>query len=93
MNLNNPVTIDNQIYDKATINLAVSTNYSNGVEDLNMAIRIVPTRIDPNGHAVTADANALGIFRGRLSELASDAENNLVNNLLVSLQALLNEKT
>lgn len=93
MNLNNPVTIDNQIYDKATINLAVSTNYTNGVEDLNMAIRIVPTRIDPNGNAVTADSNALGIFRGRLSELSSDAENNLINNLLVSLQALLNEKT
>lgn len=93
MNLNKAVTIDNQVYDKATINLAVSTTYTNGVEDLNMAIRIVPTRIDPNGNAVTADANALGIFRGRLSELTSDAENNLVNNLLVGLQTLLNEKT
>lgn len=93
MNLNNPVTIDNQVYDKATVNLAVSTTYTNGVEDLNMAIRIVPARLDPNGNLVTADTNALGIFRGRLSEITSDAENNLVNNLLISLQALLNEKT
>lgn len=93
MNLNHPINIDNQIYDKATINLAVSTNYTNGVPDLNMAIRIVPTRIDPNGNAVTADANAMGIFRGRLSEMASPSEIDLVNNLLVSLQNLLNEKT
>lgn len=93
MNLNNPIIIDNQVYDKATINLAVSTNYSNGVEDLNMALRIVPTRIDPNGNPVTADANSIGIFRGRLSEMASQSENDLVTNLLVSLQNLLNEKT
>lgn len=93
MNLNNPIIIDNQVYDKATINLAVSTNYSNGIEDLNMAIRIVPTRIDPNGNSVTADAHSIGLFRGRLSELSSQAENELVNSLLVNLQNLLNEKT
>ena len=93
MNLNHPINIDNQIYDKATINLAVSTNYTNGAPDLNMAIRIVPTRIDPNGNAVTADANAMGIFRGRLSELVGESENALVSNLLISLQNLLNEKT
>lgn len=93
MNLNNQITIDNQIYDKAVINLAVSTTYTNGIEDLNMAIRIVPARIDPNGNTVTADANAVGIFRGRLSEMSAISEVNLVNNLLVLLQNLVDEKT
>ena len=93
MNLKNPIIIDNIVYDKATVNLAVSTNYTNGVEDLNMAIRIVPVRLDSEGKTVSADSHSIGIFRGRLAEMSSETETSLVTNLLVLLQNLLNEKT
>lgn len=94
MNLKNPVIIDNQTYDKAVVNLAISTNLdSNGNTDLNMAIRIVPARIDSERGVVTADANALGIFRGCLSEMVSEGELNLSNGTLSLLQNLINEKT
>lgn len=93
MNLNNPIVIDNETYDKAIINLAISTNYTNGVEDLNMALRIVPTRIDSDGNAIMSNSNSIGIFRGRLSEINNDKENVLVQNLLVNLQSLINERT
>lgn len=94
MNLNNPIVIDNETYDKAIINLAISTTYdSNGNQDLNMALRIVPTRIDASGNAIMSNSNNIGIFRGRLSEITSATENSLVNNLLVNLQNLVNERT
>lgn len=94
MNLNNPIVIDNETYDKAIVNLAISTTYdSNGVEDLNMALRIVPTRIDSSGNVVMSNSDNIGIFRGRLSEINNDKENVLVQNLLVNLRSLINERT
>jgi hypothetical protein len=93
MILNNPIVIENQTYDKLIVNLAVSTNYNaSGEEDMNIAIRLVPTRLDPERGVVTADANSIGIFRGRLSELQSDAEISLAQNILSSLQNLINSK-
>lgn len=93
MNLKNPVVIDNQTYDKAVVNLAISTNLDpNGNTDLNMAIRIVPARVDSEGGVVTADSNAIGIFKGRLSEMVSESENSLANGVLSLLQNLVNEK-
>jgi hypothetical protein len=92
MILNNPIVIDNQTYDRLIINLAVSTNYDRGNQDLNMALRLVPARIDAERGVVTADANSVGIFRGHLSEMQNESENTFVQTLLTSLQNLINSK-
>lgn len=94
MNLKTPKIIDNNVYDKAIINLAISTTYdNNGNEDLNMALRIVPTRIDASGNVIMSNSDNIGIFRGRLSEITSVTENSLVNSLLINLQNLVDERT
>ena len=71
MNASNPITIDGKQYDKFSLNLAITGRYlGDGSSDANVAMRLVPTRIE-NGEVLTADEAAIGIALGSLA--GSDA--------------------
>ena len=71
MNATKPITIDGKQYDKFSLNLAITGRYlGDGSSDANVAMRLVPTRIE-NGEVLTADEAAIGIALGSLA--GSDA--------------------
>ena len=71
MNASNPITIDGKQYDKFSLNLAITGKYNgDGSSDANVAMRLVPTRIE-NGDVYTAEDSAIGIALGSLA--GSDA--------------------
>lgn len=74
MRASNPVTIDGLEYSHLSINLAITyrvLDADNG--DAQVAMRIVPTRIDENGAVQTADDAAISKIMGSLSEAGPDA--------------------
>lgn len=71
MNASNPIEINGNSYDKYSLNLAITGKYNgDGSTDANVAMRLVPTRIE-NGEVITADEAAIGIALGSLA--GSDA--------------------
>ena len=71
MNASAPIEINGKTYDKFSLNLAISGRYlGDGSSDANVAMRLVPTRIE-NGEVITADEAAIGIALGSLA--GSDA--------------------
>lgn len=92
MNSNNPITIDNKIYDKLTLNLALSTIYNiSGENDTSVAIRAIPTCTDSDGvHNVHNETKT--IYCGKLSELSDLSDKVYLLNILNNLQDLINSK-
>jgi hypothetical protein len=71
MNASAPITIDGKTYDRYSLNLAITGRYlPDGSSDANVAMRLVPTRIE-TGEVITAEEAALGIALGSLT--GSDA--------------------
>ena len=71
MNASAPIEINGKQYDKLSLNLAITGRYlGDGSTDANVAMRLVPTRIE-NGEVITADEAAIGIALGSLA--GSDA--------------------
>lgn len=69
----NPVTIDGKVYENLSINLAITyrvIDADNG--DAQVAMRIVPTRIDETGAVITADDAAISKIMGSLSEASPE---------------------
>jgi len=61
-----PIVIDGKVYDLYSMNLAVTSFYKvDGTQDANIAMRLVPTRID-NGKVENADLDARCISLGTL---------------------------
>ena len=61
MTATTPIQIDGKQYDRYSLNLAITGKYNgNGSSDANVAMRLVPTRIE-DGVVETADAEAKGI--------------------------------
>ena len=87
MNSNNPISLGDVIYDKFNINLAISTSYNNGNEEVNLALRVIPS--DSNNN--TLDNNAIGLVRGYYSELDS-AEQEFIDTIANAIQNLINNK-
>ena len=72
MNASSPIEINGKSYDKFSLNLAITGRYlGDGSSDANVAMRLVPTRIE-NGEVITADEAAIGIALGSLA--GSDAD-------------------
>lgn len=89
----NPITIDGQTFDKLTVNLAVTTQYNTaGERDMSIAMRVIPTRIDPGAGVQTADAAAHTVFRGRLAELQSEQEQACVQVMTAALAQFIASK-
>ena len=91
MNASTPITIDGKSYDKFSLNLAITGRYlGDGSSDANVAMRLVPTRIE-NGEVITADEAALGIALGSLA--GSDAATQqAVGAIQAALQAYIEAK-
>jgi hypothetical protein len=91
MNASTPIEINGKSYDKFSLNLAISGKYNgDGSSDANVAMRLVPTRIE-NGEVITADEAAIGIALGSLA--GSDAATQqAVGAIQAALQAYINAK-
>ena len=91
MNASNPITIDGKQYDKFSLNLAITGKYNgDGSSDANVAMRLVPTRIE-DGEVITAEDSALGIALGSLA--GSDAATQqAVGAIQAALQAYITAK-
>ena len=91
MNASNPIEINGKSYDKFSLNLAISGRYlGDGSSDANVAMRLVPTRIE-TGEVITADEAAIGIALGSLA--GSDAATQqAVGAIQAALQAYIEAK-
>ena len=91
MNASAPITIDGKQYDKFSLNLAITGKYNgDGSSDANVAMRLVPTRIE-TGEVLTADEAAIGIALGSLA--GSDAATQqAVGAIQAALQAYISAK-
>ena len=86
MNASAPIEIDGKQYDKFSLNLAISGRYlGDGSSDANVAMRLVPTRIE-NGEVITADEAAIGIALGSLAG-SDSATQQAVGAIQAALQA------
>ena len=91
MNATNPIEINGKSYDKLSLNLAITGRYlGDGSSDANVAMRLVPTRIE-NGEVFTADEAAIGISLGTLA--GSDAATQqAVGAIQAALQSYISAK-
>jgi hypothetical protein len=91
MNATNPIEINGIQHPKLSLNLAISGRYlGDGSSDANVAMRLVPTRIE-NGEVITADEAAIGIVLGSLA--GSDAATQqAVGSIQSALQAYIQSK-
>jgi len=91
MNATNPIEINGKQYDKFSLNLAITGKYNgDGSTDANVAMRLVPTRIE-NGEIITADEAAIGIVLGSLAG-ADAATQQAVGAIQSALQSYITAK-
>ncbi len=90
MNATAPIEINGKSYDKFSLNLAISGFYTPEGSDANIAMRLVPTRIE-NGEVITADANAIGISLGTLAG-SDEATQQAVGAIQAALQSYISAK-
>jgi len=91
MTASNPLQIDGKSYDKFSLNLAISGRYlGDGSSDANVAMRLVPTRIE-NGEVITADEAAIGIVLGSLAG-SDEATQQAVGAIQAALQDYITAK-
>ena len=88
----NPITLqDGQTFDRYSLNLAITGKYNgDGTPDVNVAMRLVPTRIE-NGEVLTADEAAIGIVLGSLAG-ADAATQRAVGAIQSDLQTYISSK-
>jgi hypothetical protein len=83
-----PIEINGKSYDKFSLNLAITGRYlSDGSSDAQVAMRLVPTRIE-SGEVITADEAAIGIALGSLAG-SDEATQQAVGAIQSALQAYL----
>ena len=93
-----PLAIDGQTYDRWSLNLAITGKYkADGSPDASIAMRLIPTRIVPATEDTVAsveqaDAAAIGLLRGHLSEVQDPAEAACVSAITTALQTFITAK-
>jgi hypothetical protein len=93
-----PLEIDGQTFDRWSLNLAITGKYkADGSPDASIAMRLIPTRIvpateDASASVEQADAAAIGLLRGYLSEVQDPAEAACVTAITNALQTLVASK-
>jgi hypothetical protein len=91
MNASNPIEINGVQYQKYSLNLAITGRYlGDGSSDANVAMRLVPTRIE-NGEVITADEAAIGIALGSLAG-SDEATQQAVASIQTALQQFILSK-
>jgi hypothetical protein len=75
MTATNPIQIDGKTYDRYSLNLAINGKYNpDGTSDAQVAMRLIPTRIDANGLVETED----GLVETALVETADESAQGIV---------------
>lgn len=88
---NNPIQIDGKTFDRFSLNLAITGKYNgDGSTDANVAMRLVPTRIE-DGEVFTADEAAIGIALGSIAD-SDSATQQAVGAIQQALQAYITAK-
>jgi hypothetical protein len=90
MTATNPIEIDGKSYPKYSLNLAITGRYLADGSDANVAMRLVPTRIE-NGEVITADEAAIGIALGSLAG-SDEATQQAVGAIQAALQTYIQAK-
>jgi hypothetical protein len=91
MNASNPIEINGKSYDRFSLNLAITGRYlGDGSSDANVAMRLVPTRIE-DGEVITADEAAIGIALGSLAG-SDEPTQQAVGAIQAALQAYITAK-
>ena len=91
MNATAPIEINGKSYDKFSLNLAITGRYlGDGSSDANVAMRLVPTRIE-DGEVITADEAAIGISLGTLAG-SDEATQQAVGAIQAALQTYITAK-
>jgi hypothetical protein len=91
MNASAPSKIAGVQYPKYSLNLAITGRYlGDGSSDANVAMRLVPTRIE-NGEVITADEAAIGIALGSLAG-SDEATQQAVGAIQAALQSYIQAK-
>jgi len=91
MNATNPIQIDGKSYPKYSLNLAITGKYNgDGSSDANVAMRLVPTRIE-NGEVTTVDSASIGIALGSLAG-SDEATQQAVGAIQAALQNYIQAK-
>jgi hypothetical protein len=86
MTASTPLQIDGKTYDRYSLNLAITGKYNgDGSSDANVAMRLVPTRIQ-DGEVITADEAAIGIALGSLAG-SDEATQQAVGAIQAALQS------
>lgn len=86
-----PIVIDGKVYDLYSMNLAVTSFYKgDGTEDANIAMRLIPTRIQDD-QVITADAEARGFAMGTLAG-ADDITIQTAEAIQTAIQNYINAK-
>jgi hypothetical protein len=87
----NPIQIDGKTYPKYSLNLAITGRYlGDGSSDANVAMRLVPTRIE-DGVVETADEAAIGSALGSLAG-SDEATQQAVGAIQAALQTYIAAK-
>lgn len=72
MNASSPITIDGKVFDKYSLNLAITGKYNaDGTPDASIAARFIPTRLVQDGEPEEAQEHSVNLALGSLS--GSDA--------------------
>ena len=99
----NPIAIDGQIFDRYSLNLAITGTYRpDGQPDACINLLLTPTRIAPAStdgegntipaHAEQATQASRSLLRGKLAEVTDPAEQAAVAAIQAALQTYLTSK-
>ena len=91
MTATKPTIIDGKIFDKYSINFAVTGKYNaDGTPDASVALRLIPTRIE-DGVVETNEENAKAIVFGTMEHADNEAKAAFAA-ISQALQSYLNSK-
>ncbi len=86
-----PIEIEGETYDRYNLALAITGKYNgDGSTDANVAMRLVPTRIE-GGEVITAEAADIGVSLGSLAG-SDTATQQAVAAIQAALQAFVAAK-
>lgn len=86
-----PIEYNGEVYPLYSANLAISSSFKNGAFEANAAMRLVPTRLDAEGNAITLDEQAKSVLVGTTQGI-SGAEQEAMAAIYAAVQNYVNIK-
>jgi hypothetical protein len=86
-----PIEYNGEVYPLYSANLAISSSFKNGSIEANAAMRLVPTRLDAEGNAITLDEQAKSVLVSSVQGL-SGPEQEAMTAIYAAVQTFINAK-